>query len=46
MSFFIYHDEEDINQKMNIDDLFEKQQQHDLKQLSIYNKLLNRIQSE
>ena len=43
MSFFIYHDEEDINQKMNIDDLFEKQQQHDLKQLSIYNKLLNRI---
>ena len=43
MSFFLYHDEEDINQKLNIDDLFEKQQQHDLKQLSIYNKLLNRI---
>ena len=40
MSFFLYHDEEDINQKLNIDDLFEKQQQHDLKQLSIYNKLL------
>ena len=43
MSFFIYHDEEDMNQKMNIDDLFEKQQQYDLKQLSIYNKLLNRV---
>lgn len=43
MSFFLYHDEEEGQQKLNIDDLFEKQQQHDLKQLSIYNKLLNRI---
>lgn len=43
MSFFLYHNEKDMNQKIDIDDLFEKHQQRDLKQLSIYNKLLNRI---
>ena len=30
---------------MNIDDLFEKKQQRDLKERSIYNKLLNRVHS-
>ena len=29
--------------KMNIDELFEKNKQKDLKQLSIFNKILNRI---
>lgn len=43
MSFFLYHNEKDMTQKVDIDDLFEKHQQRDLKQLSIYNKLLNRI---
>ena len=43
MSIFLQTDEDDVVQKMNIDDLFAKKQRHDLKQLSIYNKLLNRV---
>ena len=43
MSIFIQTDEEDIVQKMNIDDLFARKQRRDLKQLSIYNKILNRV---
>jgi hypothetical protein len=43
MSIFINTDEDDAVKKMNIDDLFIKKQRRDLKQLSIYNKLLNRI---
>lgn len=33
----------DFSEKINLDDLYEKKQQHDLKQLQLYNKLLNRV---
>ena len=45
MSVFIHTDETDDIERMNIDDLFEKKQQRDLKERSIYNKLLNRVHS-
>ena len=44
MSYFLYTNEDDNNNKMDIDELFEKRQKRDLRQLSIYNKLLNRVQ--
>lgn len=44
MSFFISADEEESYGKINIDELFEKQQQRNLKQLSIFNKILSRAQ--
>lgn len=43
-SFFLYADDDDKVQKINIDDLYEKNQRRDLKQISIFNKILNRIQ--
>jgi len=43
MSSFLYVNDEESNRKINIDDLYEKKQQRELKQLSIFNKLLNRI---
>ena len=43
MSIFIHTDEIDNIEKMNIDELFEKKQKRDLKERSIYNKILNRI---
>lgn len=43
MSVFIHTDENDNIDKMNIDDLFEKKQKRDLKERSIYNKILNRV---
>ncbi len=43
MSHFLFQDENEADNHMDIDELFEKRQQHDLKQLSIYNKILNRI---
>jgi hypothetical protein len=36
-------DDEESNSKINIDDLYDKKQARDLKQLSIFNKILNRI---
>jgi hypothetical protein len=33
----------DFSEKLNIDDLYEKKRQHDLSQLSLFNKILNRI---
>lgn len=33
----------DFSERINLDDLYEKKQQHDLKQLQLYNKLLNRV---
>jgi hypothetical protein len=44
MSFFLYADDDDKVQKINIDDLYEKNQRRDMKQVSIFNKILNRIQ--
>jgi|UniRef100_A0A6C0IP32 hypothetical protein len=43
MSNLLFNDEEETVQKMNIDDLFERNQRRDLKQLAIFNKILNRI---
>jgi hypothetical protein len=43
MSCFLFSNDEETNQKVNIDELYEKNQRRDLKQLSIFNKILNRI---
>lgn len=43
MSSFLYVNDEETLGKINIDELYEKKQQRELKQLSIFNKLLNRI---
>ena len=43
MSNLLYVDNEEIEGKVDIDALFEKKQQRDLKQLSIFKKILNRI---
>ncbi len=43
MSCFLFTDDSDKIEKVNIDDLYEKQQQRDLRQVSIFNKILNRI---
>lgn len=43
MSIFLFADEEEANGKLNIDDLYEKKQKRDLKQLSIFNKIIGRI---
>jgi hypothetical protein len=43
MSSFLYVNDDDNLTKVNIDDLYEKHQKRDLKQISIFNKILNRI---
>jgi len=43
MSYFLYTTDDDSNQKIDIDGLFEKNQQKETKQISIFNKILNRI---
>lgn len=43
MSCFLFVDDEETRGKVNIDDLYEKTQKRDLKQLAIFNKLLNRV---
>lgn len=43
MSCLLYVDEEEAQRKINIDELYEKKHQRDLKQLSVFNKILNRI---
>jgi len=43
MSCFLTVDDQEGVGKISIDDLFQKKQQKDLKQLSIFNKLLNRV---
>lgn len=43
MSIFISDHDNDVVSKLNIDSLYEKRQKRDLKQLSIFNKILNRI---
>lgn len=43
MANFLNIHEDDSYEKVDIDSLFEKKQQKDLKQLSIFNKILNRI---
>jgi hypothetical protein len=43
MSCFLFTDDEESQKKINIDDLYQKKQQRELKQLSIFNKILNRV---
>ena len=43
MSVFLFTEDDDNVRKVNIDELYEKQQRRDLKQLSVFNKILNRI---
>jgi hypothetical protein len=43
MSVFLYVNDEETRGKVNIDELYDKSQQRDLKQLAIFNKLLNRV---
>jgi hypothetical protein len=45
MSCFLYVNDDDNLKKVNIDDLYENKQRRDLKQISIFNKILNRIQN-
>ena len=42
-AIFLFDHEEETSGKLNIDDLYDKRQKRDLKQLSIFNKILNRI---
>jgi hypothetical protein len=42
-TIFTLGDGTDDNEKVNLDDLYEKKKQHDLNTLSIYNRILNRI---
>lgn len=43
MSVFLYPHEQEQTTKINIDDLYEKKHRHDLKQISIFNRILGRI---
>jgi len=43
MSCFLTVDDEETIGKISIDDLYQRKQQKDLKQLSIFNKILNRV---
>ena len=45
MSIFLF-DEEETNGKINIDELYERQQRKDIRQISIFNKILNRIHNK
>jgi len=42
-TIFTLRDDNDISEKLNLDDLYEKKKQHDLNTLNIYNKILTRI---
>lgn len=43
MSCFLFVNDEETTGKINIDDLYEKNKQKDLKQVTIFNKLLARV---
>jgi hypothetical protein len=45
ISVFGLHDKPDYN-KLNIDDLYERNRQENLKQIACYNKILNRIHTQ
>lgn len=45
MSCFLFVNDDDRVNKLNIDDLYENKQKRDLKQLTIFNKILNRLQN-
>lgn len=43
MSCFLFADDTDNVQKVNIDELYDKKQKRDQRQISVFNKILNRI---
>ena len=43
MSCFLFVNDEETQNKINIDELYDRNQRRDLKQVSIFNKILNRI---
>ena len=43
MSYFLLPDDKEADARVNIDELYERAQQQDLKQASIFKKILNRI---
>jgi hypothetical protein len=43
MSCLLFANDEEADKKINIDDLYEKKQMRDQKQLSIFNKILHRV---
>lgn len=43
MSYFLLPDDKEADTKINIDELYERAQKQDLKQLEIFKKILNRI---
>jgi hypothetical protein len=45
-TIFTLGDENDEQVKLNLDELYERKQQHDLNTLSIYNKILSRIHNK
>ena len=42
-NIFTLENIEDFSEKLNIDELYDKKRQHDLTQLALFNKILNRI---
>lgn len=44
-TIFTLNDNEDSNTNINLDELYEKKQQHDLNTISTYNRILQRIHS-
>lgn len=42
-SCILFVDEDDVARKVNIDELYEKTHRRDLKQVAIFNKILNRV---
>lgn len=42
-NIFTLENVQDFTDKLNIDDLYEKKRQHDVNQLELFNKILNRI---
>jgi len=42
-NIFTIENFQDFSEKLNIDELYEKKRQHDLNQLNLFNKILNRI---
>jgi hypothetical protein len=45
MSCFLFADDDETSGKVNIDELYENKKSRDRKQLTIFNKILNRIQN-
>ena len=43
MSCLLYVEDEEAKSKINIDDLYERKQRQDLKQIRIFDKILNRV---